>query len=391
MPARRRPEQSATTSSPTAADAAPATRSLRASRGKTAPAPGDRSSPHGDSPLKLSERPLRFLALPLALAIAAAVHAPALRTFFAQDDVTFLARARGIEPTPWSLARPLSEGWMWRILHAAFGLHPLPYHIFNFALHLANTALVYAIGTKLFRSRVAGLSAALLFGASSIAFTPLHWASCLVELLVTTFTLAAFATFLVARERGSLALGWAGALLILAALLSKESTILFPIVLFAVHFRLGDPAPPRSLAPQTVAVIAYAAGFLATLPLVHYAGSETYSMTLSPAFIGMNLSTYLRWTAALNDPVRDAVAAMNPAAWSVGLPVALLVAVLLWFQRRDRRHPEEVAAAWFVGMLLPVVALRFHTYLYYLYLPWPGACWMLAGAGQRLARWRAVG
>src|SRR5207247_8126278 len=84
------------------------------------------------------------------------------------------------------------------------------------------------------------------------------------------------------------------------------------------------------------------------------------------------------------------VAAMNPAAWRVGLSVALLVAVLLWFQRRDRRHPEEVAAAWFVGMLLPVVALRFHTYLYYLYLPWPGACWMLAGAGQRLARWRAA-
>src|SRR2546430_1691155 len=83
--------------------------------------------------------------------------------------------------------------------------------------------------------------ATLRVGASSIAFTPLHWASCLVELLVTTFTLAAFATFLVARERGSLALGWAGALLILAALLSKESPILFPIVLLAVHFRLGDP------------------------------------------------------------------------------------------------------------------------------------------------------
>ena len=363
------------------------TRTAQATRkGGLALKPGE--SPPQDAPF--SERPLRVLALPLALATAAAVHAPALRTFFAQDDVTFLARARGIEPTPWSLARPLSEGWMWRMLHAAFGLHPLPYHLFNFALHLANTALVYVIGTRLLRSRGAGFSAALLFGASSIAFTPLHWASCLVELLVTTFTLAAFAMFLATRERRGLTPGWAGVLLILAALLSKESAILFPVVLLVVHFRLGDPAPPRSLAPQSVAVLAYAAGFLATLPLVHYAGSETYSMSRSPWFIGMNLATYLRWIVALYDPVRDAIAAMNPAAWRVGLPVALLAAALLWLQRRERRHPEEVGAAWFLAMLAPVVALRFHTYLYYLYLPWPGACWMLAGAGQRLARRRAA-
>src|SRR5213593_2161375 len=164
MTARGRPEQSATRSSSGAA-----ARSLRAGRENLAPAPGERSTARASSPPPFSERALRVL----ALAVAAAVHAPALRTFFAQDDVTFLARARGIEPTPWSLARPLSEGWMWRMLHAAFGLHPLPYHLFNFALHLANTALVYVIGTRLLRSRGAGFSAALLFGASSIAFTPL--------------------------------------------------------------------------------------------------------------------------------------------------------------------------------------------------------------------------
>ena len=87
-----------------------------------------------------------MLALPIALLCAVVVHAPALRTFFAQDDVTFLSRARGLEPTPWSLARPLSEGWTWRLLESTFGLHPLPYHVFGFSLHLASTALVYVIG-----------------------------------------------------------------------------------------------------------------------------------------------------------------------------------------------------------------------------------------------------
>ena len=110
MTARGRPEQSATRSSSGAA-----ARSLRAGRENLAPAPGERSTARASSPPPFSQRALRVLALPLALAVAAAVHAPALRTFFAQDDVTFLARARGIEPTPWSLARPLSEGWMWRM------------------------------------------------------------------------------------------------------------------------------------------------------------------------------------------------------------------------------------------------------------------------------------
>jgi len=306
--------------------------------------------------------------------------------FFAQDDVTFLARARGLAPTPWSLARPFSEGWVWRGLNAAFGFEPLAYHAFGFGLHLANAALVYAVGLRLLRSRPAAAAAAVLFGASSIAFTPTHWTSCIVELLVTTLSLAAFRLWLDARARNAAGPLWLAALLGLLALLSKESAILFPLVLLAAHVRLGSRAPVRTLAPQVIATAAYAVALLATLRLVHYVGSETYSMSRSPAFIALNLATYLRWLVALTVPVRDAVAAMSPDAWRSGLAVALAIAFALWSQRREPRHPEEIGAAWFVAFLAPVVALRHHTYLYYLYLPWPGLCWMLAAIGQRLAR-----
>src|SRR5207247_5013700 len=59
------------------------------------------------------------------------------------------------------------------------------------------------IGTRLLKNRGAGLASAILFGVSSIAFTPLHWASCLVELLVTSFSLAAFLLWLGAQERNA--------------------------------------------------------------------------------------------------------------------------------------------------------------------------------------------
>ena len=108
------------------------------------------------------------LLLPLALLVTARVHGSALGTYFAQDDITFLYRARGLAPTAWSLARPLSEIVTWRALNALFGLHPLPYHLFNLALHLGNVALVYAIARRLAGGRGAAFAAALLFGASAI-------------------------------------------------------------------------------------------------------------------------------------------------------------------------------------------------------------------------------
>jgi hypothetical protein len=332
-----------------------------------------------------------MLALPAALVCAAIVHAPALRMFFAQDDVTFLDRARGLEPTPWSLARPLSEGWTWRLMNAAFGLHPLPYHLVTFGLHLANTALVYGIGLRLLRGRGAAFAAALLFGVSSIAFTPLHWTSCIVELMSTTFTLAAFLAYLVARDRGRMSISLLGALFVLAALTSKESPILLPLVLVVAHLRLEPERPsPRALIAPSVAAVVYAIAFVATLRFVHFARSETYSMSHSPLFVSLNFATYMRWLVMPWVPLRDAMAAMDPRSGPVGFAVAIAIALLLWTQRREPRHPEEVGAAWFLAFLAPVVALQYHTYLYYLYLPWAGLCWLLASLGQRLARGRGA-
>ena len=338
------------------------------------------------------------IAIPLAMLVAAIVHAPALRMFFAQDDVTFLARARGLSPTPWSLARPLSEGWVWRGLQSMFGLEPLPYHLFNFGLHLANVALVYLIGRRILGVSRPALAAAILFGASSIAFTPLHWTSCLVELLVTTFSLASFALWLHARSPAAEGVAsrapllWIAALLGLAALLSKESAILFPAVLVVAHLRFAPRASGRPWLPQAIVTLGYAVAFLATLKRVHYIGSEAYSMTASAPFLFQNAATYASWSVAIWDPVRDAVAAMNPAAWPIGLAVIAAAAIALWAQRREASHPAEIGAAWLAAFLLPVVPLLHHTYLYYLYLPWAGACWLLAASGARLARNRpAVG
>src|SRR5262245_7006867 len=175
------------------------------------------------------------LALAVALAAGALVHWPALHTFFAQDDVTFLARAMGLAPAPLSLARSLSTGFTWRAANALFGLDPLPYHVMNLALHLMSAALVAAIGRRLGLGRSGSATAALLFATTPIAFTPTHWASCIQEIQATVLSLAAFWIWLVGRERGSTRLLWAGGLTGVAAALSKENAVLLPVVLMAAN------------------------------------------------------------------------------------------------------------------------------------------------------------
>jgi tetratricopeptide (TPR) repeat protein len=84
--------------------------------------------------------------------------------------------------------------------------------------------------------------------------------------------------------------------------------------------------------------------------------------------------------------MRDAVAAAHPELLWAGAVALLIVVALLWTQRRSAAHPEEVGAAALLLFLVPVVPLRSHTYLYYLYLPWAGASWLIAAAGARLSR-----
>lgn len=392
--------------STSAARAAPSPRPTPPS--SHAPSPRSARSPRrARTPRAVPPQVASWLALPSALLLAALVHWPALGTFFAQDDVTFLARARGLEPAPWSFARLLSGAPRWALFDALFGLDPLPYHVANLALHLANVALAYAVARRLLGGRAAAWSAAMLFGTSTIAFTPLHWATGFGELLATTSALGALVLFLDARgagagdgatrgtgpaplptrARGSRAALWLSALCVLAAALSKETVLMLPLVLVVAEWRLDAPARDlRRAIPAAATMLAFAVAFLLTARRAGYLGGEAYAMSAAPGFIAANLATYLRWCVAPHVPVRDAVAAMDPGALPAGLAVAAALALALWSQRRAPRHPEELGAAWFLFLLAPVLPLRHHTYLYYVYPAWAGACWLIAGAGQRLVR-----
>lgn len=342
--------------------------------------PGPHGGAEGGSPAARGSH-LGFLAS--AIVLAALVYGRSLGTFFAQDDITFLSRAAGLEP-PGGFFRLLTQGIAFQVEHAIFGLDPRGYHVVGLTLHLVNVALVYALGVELAGSRGAAAAAAILFGVSGIAFTPLHWATGIVELLAGSLLLGATLLWLEARRRSG-RWRWGAALLALAAMLSKETAATWLLVVALLEWRSARSGPVwRTLLPAVTVSVVFVVVFLVTGQARQLDPTAAYARSASPLFLAQNVSTYALWCVALHEPIRDVVAAADPRAWQVAVPLLLALGLALWRQPRAARYPVEIGSGWWLAFLLPVLPLAHHTYLYYLYIPWAGGAIAAAALGRAL-------
>ncbi len=318
-----------------------------------------------------------WAAIPAALALL--VYSGALPYFFAQDDFAGLARARGLLPRlagPW---RYLSGQFYFDAMAAAAGLRPLAYHAVSLVAHGAAAALLY-----LFLARRLSVPAALVgavsFAAHPMIYTALYSISGIGEILSLVFVLAALLALETPGRTRWLALPFFA-----LSLVSKESTLLFPLAAAAIlawpgggrapGARLGAPV----LAALALLALAYGVSFLAgdafsvrqALP-----ESAAYSMHFD-ATLAANALTYLGWTlnhwiltVASFDEKPDPVT----IRWGVALAIAWLGG-LSW--PKLRRRGWLAGGVLFIALLVPVLPLRNHTYHYYLYAPLAGAAWCL--------------
>ena len=325
----------------------------------------------------------------LALAAFAVFHG-ALAYFFAQDDFAGLARARGILPAlqgPW---RYLSGQTYFDLMSRVAGLHPLPYRLASFAGHVATTGLLLALMLRSVSPPAAWLGA-MFFAVHPALYTALYSVSGIGEILAAGFGLAAL-----------LAAGWPGwrrwaaVPLFALSLLSKESTLLLPLVLWLTPpsvARAGglehgrpDSGLRRHLLPAALAALAivYAGSFLARDTFGVRAGlgaSEPYALRFDATLLANGL-TYAGWSVDFFMPtVRSFSDAVDPAVFGYGL-----AGVLVWFA--GLAVPALRARGWILGgalclaCLLPVLPLAPHTYHYYLYAPLAGAAMCVAVAAS---------
>jgi len=362
---------------------------------------------------------------PLLVALAAVlVHGRAFENGFALDDIRLvesnpaidsLARIPHLflEPywnTPgehYGLYRPLTVVSL-AIDRAVFGPAPFGFHLVNVLLHAGVAALAW------FALKRAGTHyGTALLGAGVFAVLPLHTEAVAniagrAELLAALFVLAAWIAHRRASTPGEAAARWrvGAALCYLAAILSKESAILAPLVFLADDAMRGGETPSRrarGLAGYGLALFAMLALRAAALG-VHQTAEATIALDNPAAAAGTwpRVATalwvqlkYVLLCVAPRHLVSDYSFDAIPVARSLADPraaagaafVAVLGVAAAWGWRRSR--PLALAVFLWVAFSLPTANFLFPTGTIMAerlaYLPSLGFCLVIGHFGAAFA------
>jgi hypothetical protein len=203
---------------------------------------------------------------------------------FFQGDAIFLLNHRGtsllgylkefvvLNPSGWY--RPLANELLESILYPFAGLHPIPYRIPVYALFIAITICVYRLTLDLTRRHLAAGLATFFFTVHTANAYTTYDIAFMPELLFAFFYVTATMAFFRYVQSRSSSAYWMSILCYIGGLLSKESAVTLPGILFMVAITF-DPVsrPPREKilyairttighAAVLMVYLAYAVGYL---------------------------------------------------------------------------------------------------------------------------------
>ena len=356
----------------------------------------------GSNAERLSLRAAAGLAIG-ACAVALLLHQPGFRGPFISDDLLYLEHNAALSlPLGEALRKVTLERYYvvgnWSPLHQlfllaewrAFGANPLPYRLVNALLHALVALAMVAAGRRAGLSRAAAIAAGAIFLVHPVAAEPVGWINQSKTLLSVGFSL------LRARALARLAARAARA----DASSPRRSSARSRCSRSPRRFRCrrcccsprgrtvrraAGGAPRCDLIPlATIGAIAFALGLAA----------QAEQGGVAPWFGGGPLATaqvlpwltwrYVRLVFAPFDLVHGVHPAVVAGSRDPRLlwPAAALVAVAILVVRAcTLRRERWLYAAWFLGMLLPVIQVIPMINLFadrYLYAALPGALWLIA-------------
>ncbi len=327
------------------------------------------------------------LALLAAAALAAAVFWNSLHYGLAQDAFAWIARTRGFFPHTTGIWRTLSYDAYYRVMDACFGLDGTPYRIVGLALHALNAALAMALALRLGLSRAAAFAATVFFAVHYANFDALFAVGSISEPMTTSWLLISLWLAVAGEGSGE---AWRAALVTLAfvaSLLSKETVVLYPLVLW-LAIRWWPSRARGAVIACAAASAAFAVAYVLTDPIgtLHAApGANPYEAHWDATMLS-SWATYLSWAFHLVDLVQadlqDRVAPHLEGWWITAAWLGACASVML----RARRSASAAAAArvaalglaTYVAFIAPVLPLSRHGFHLYLYLPLIGLGWSLA-------------
>jgi protein O-mannosyl-transferase len=273
--------------------------------------------------------------------------------------------------------RPFLSLWF-LINKTLFGLNPHGFHVTSVLTHVTATALAFFIARRLLKDAGSALLAAAIFGLHPLQAESASWISSVNDPLAAALCFASFLTYKKAAALQRSAVAWwvLSGLLFLAALLTKEVSVVLPGIIlidfWSNSLSPDSPKPPPSTLHFSLTIISiYGLVAALWLSLRSYAlrGSEPASSSLpwstcfltAPKILLFNLYRTVL-PLGLSPHYDFRLVEVPSGQFLLTLLAVLALAVLaVTAARRDPRLPTTglwTAFAWLILPMLPTLDLR---------------------------------
>jgi tetratricopeptide (TPR) repeat protein len=312
--------------------------------------------------------------------------------------------------TPGNYYRPVFLVLM-RACYAVFADRPFGWHLVAIGLHLLATWLTYVLVRKMTGQFTTAWLAALIFGVHPIHHEVIAWVSATTESLFAVLFILAFLAYLKSREGSRFYWLSVSCLLYVLSLLSKETAIVLPLLMFA-HGWIVYEAPEKEGKPDISSRFRSAvipAALFVPVALVYLVVRNKILFGLGHSFAHFSFGAWLitlpsilffyvrNWFVPVGlSESYDLFYQRNLNFAHVLLPALILIAlsVAIWMLRdRIGAKPVQLALAWIVIPLLPAL----DTFVFrpdelvhdrYFYIPSIGAAFLVAMFIERIAKTR---
>lgn len=363
-------------------------------RPKSQSTPSSNTAPSPAAPLEpvaQSSRSWNPLHLAVLILLSIAIYAPTLRNDFVTDDKLQILQNplvlegknldRAFSADVWSFAlgskyragltnyyRPL-QLMVYTGEYQLFGSHPAYWHLLNILLNAANVALVYFLLASL-ATPVLAFWTAFWFAVHPMHSEPVAWIAALPELQCAFFLLLSMLFYHRARLAAKPLLPVIlGALFFLAALLSKEAALLFPLILLCYEFfyaRISRAellhAALRLTAYLTMLIIYLFARIRALGGFAPHHNPDLAHLSVEQLLF-LVPDVFARYIGKLLVPVHmnyfyDLPIVTSLTVWAAAGILSSILIAFAAFYFRSNRPVLSFALCWFVLTLAPALSLN---------------------------------
>jgi len=231
------------------------------------------------------------------------------------------------------------------------GKNPWGYHLTNILLHVAANVLLYRFIILLKHDKRIALSVSLIFAAHpllnhTVAFIPGRYDS-----LLAVMILSAMISLIAYLEKSSLPMAALHFIAFLAALFTKETAIVFPVIccIFFILFRQPGKEYRKIIIPGTTWLLAAAIFFF-------FRGPVAGNISIKYNTFGENLAGLLSYLGKVLLPYNLSVMPIpqNTPLWP-GMITLVLLLILFALGRICRQRYFLFGLSWFLLFLAPTM------------------------------------